>query len=603
MKRVAAFAVTLIVVFLIGMAAVPFFASGKFLKSRIEGHIAALTGRPVTISGNPTLSLYPHVSVSVDDIIVSGSEDGGTDHALMQADGLRAALRPLPLLLGNIEFEDFELNRPVIRLINRKEGGPNWLLTGSTLAQTPPATGNTDRQLSPKTEVPVGRVRINDGTIVIEDRVNEWREEMTDVDLDLTWPDARSSLRGSGHLVWRNVPVDFNGSIGSPVDVIVGGSSPMRFAAASVTARIAFNGTVENTDTLSLEGVTSVATPSLRATIDWLGTDAGTGAILGPAAIRGNMRWQGAHVSFERAGVEMDGNSADGALSLVLSGDRPHLTADLTAGTLDLTPYVEAARGDLISREPWLLSPAQLPFTHFMDANIHLRADQLIIGSARTGEFDGIVKMQRGDLELIVTDTQFYGGALEGQLNASTADSVMTIEAQARLDRVPAGVALRDTSGITALDGRASLSFHASAEGRSWGELLRAANGGGQTQIRDGVLYGFDLPQVADAIANPLAEIMPGSTQTGFYDLTARYVLRDGTLWTDDLSITGSGYRMTLTGRGSLVTGQVDATALLSTRTTDAPLAIVGRWQTPVVFRDLERPRPATSLMEEGEGG
>jgi hypothetical protein len=79
--------------------------------------------------------------------------------------------------------------------------------------------------------------------------------------------------------------------------------------------------------------------------------------------------------------------------------------------------------------------------------------------------------------------------------------------------------------------------------------------------------------------------------------------LTDGNIATDDLLLQGSDYELRLAGQGSIVTGVIDANALLTTPDTEAPIAISGQWSDPSVIRDLERPRPGVALSPAPTGG
>ncbi len=299
MRRVAAIAVVVVAILLIGAAAIPYLASGDFLKARIAGQIAAWTGRSVTITGNPSLSFYPYLAVSVDGLVVGkgGADETGED-ALITADLLRATLRPLPLLMGRAEFEEFELIRPRIRLVRAQDGTGNWQMNKSAIAEqaaNAAAAGETSTSPQPRnaatsgsespsllaTDVRIGRLRVTDGIILFDNLATEGREELTDVDIDVLWPSAVAPAGGSGHVTWRGKPVEFNASMQEPLALISGGASPFRLALASTVARVAFAGTADARDGLTFNGNTTITTPSLRDSIGWLGFDLGTSPILG----------------------------------------------------------------------------------------------------------------------------------------------------------------------------------------------------------------------------------------------------------------------------------------------------------------------------------
>jgi hypothetical protein len=62
---------------------------------------------------------------------------------------------------------------------------------------------------------------------------------------------------------------------------------------------------------------------------------------------------------------------------------------------------------------------------------------------------------------------------------------------------------------------------------------------------------------------------------------------------TDNLAMTGKDFQLTLAGRGSVLSGAVDARATLTTADRDVPLVLSGTWREAVVARDDIALRPS----------
>ena len=125
MKRIAILAV--IAVGLAGLAAlaVPLVVSPDLIKQRIAERISAATGRDVTLAGEPSLSIYPHLAVTIDRLTIANPKGMGDDPFLV-ADEVTTRLRLLPLLIGRMELDAFELVRPRVHLITDGDGRANW---------------------------------------------------------------------------------------------------------------------------------------------------------------------------------------------------------------------------------------------------------------------------------------------------------------------------------------------------------------------------------------------------------------------------------------------------------------------------------------------
>jgi uncharacterized protein involved in outer membrane biogenesis len=208
--------------------------------------------------------------------------------------------------------------------------------------------------------------------------------------------------------------------------------------------------------------------------------------------------------------------------------------------------------------------------------------------------------VKNGSIALEVNDARFYGGSLEAKIGARMDGDALSGKAQVTLAGVPAELALSDLANVSSLSGSTNAAFDLSARGRIWGEFVHEIGGIGQIEIGAGSLHGFDARAIARHFVDPLAEpVAAGSGVTPFTSLTAGLAIGDGTLHTDNLTMTGKDFELTLAGRGSVLSGAVDARATLTTTDGDVPLVLSGTWREAVVARDDIALRPT---LEEAPG-
>jgi AsmA protein len=591
MQRLAIIVAVIVAVMAVAVAVVPFLIPADFLRARVAERIASLTGRTVTLTGDPSLAIYPHLAVTVEGLAVANPEGMGTDPFVV-AETMRARVRLLPLLIGRIEFDEFELIKPTIHLVVDNEGRQNWTLAGSAVAKqaaVPLPAADVPASQQPL-DLLLGRLTIDNGTILYDDLVSDTREEMTAVDLEINWPSASASVGGRGTVLWRGETLEFTGLLAAPLELMRGSRSPARFAIASTPLRASFSGAATYATGLRLDGEASVSTPSMRRTIEWLGTPMGTGPILGAAAVRGNASIADGDVIFDSATVELDGNSAEGSLSVSLSGARPVVRGTLALGSLDLSAYVEAIHADLISDGSWLIAPARLTFAEAVDADIRVSAGEVTVGKTRVGKMAAAVGIKNGALDIAVGEAEFYGGSIEGRLTAAPVGDSLSATAEAKFTQVPAQIALADIAGVSAVGGAATISMDVAGQGRSWAGFARSVKGTGIIAMARGSLSGLDVPKIADTLIDPLAgPISGGSGTTSFDSLAIDLAIDDGTISTTGLVMRGSDFRLTLAGQGSLFTGAVDGRARLATSLGVVPLAISGTWRKPIISRAFEQ--------------
>lgn len=612
MKRIAVAAVSIVALLAILVAATPYVIPGAFLRDLVASQISAWTGRTVTVGGEPHLSVYPDLAITVDNVMVA-NPDGTGEEAFVTADGVRASVRILPLLIGRAEFDEFDLIRPRIRLVVAKDGTTNWLIAAGAIAEQvaraarsrdDAAAGEDNGNGIAATDMQIGRVRITDGIVLYDDLASDHREELTDLDLDVEWPSILASARGSGSLSWRGERVEFTGVAADPVALVAGGASPIRFAVAATILRASFAGEASTAGSFHLDGRASVSTPSLRRAIEWTGTPMGPGAILGAASIDGAARWAGRAISFETATVELDGNRAEGALSFVLTDTRPAVEGTIASERLDLTPYVEAARGSATAEGSWVIAPVGLAFADALDADVRVTAGQVLIGATRLGNVEAGVTVKDGAIGVDIATGQLYGGSLVARVGAGMVGDALVAGADAEISGVPARVALADLAGIDSIDGTAAVSLSVQTRGATWGELARGLAGTGAVSVTRGTLTGLDITAIAETMADPLAEPLDAvAGSTAFSRLATTLTIGNGGLSTEDLTMSGSGYSLALAGKGSLISGLIEAKATLASRFGDIPLDITGRWRVPLIARQAPAALPDEQAITHDESG
>ena len=603
MKRAAIIAVLVIAALAIAVVSLPFAVPSAFLRDRMADSLTSLTGRTVAITGDTALSIYPHIALSASALTVANRRGMGDD-PLILAETVSARLRLAPLLIGRVEFDEINLNKPRIHLVTDNDGRSNWRPFGTTrnpaASEATPPEGRATRLANDWPSL----IRITDGTIVYDNLASDRREEMTDADIEVARPRGNPSANLRGTLQWRGESIDFNASATAPAELMRGGTSPVRFLIAATPLRIQFNGKATGDGrvlgAMALAGDAAVTTPSLRRAIEWLGTPIGAGSILGTASISGPVDWSGTSITFRQAAVELDGNSATGTLAATLAGAHPNVTATLSLDSLDLSPYLESIRADVGAEGSWVISPARIPFADALDAEINLAATQVVLGKIHIGKTSAAMSIKNGTLALDVHDARFYGGRLEARIGARMDGDTLSGKAQLTLAAVPAQLPLADLAGIASLDGTTDATLDLSTRGRIWGEVVHDITGIGQVHITDGTLRGFSLNALASHFADPLAApVSAGSGSTSFAELAAGLVIDDGTLHTDNLVMTGKDYALRLAGRGSVLSGAVNALAMLTTSGFNIPLAVTGTWREAEVDRQPPQPDPAAEAPRE----
>lgn len=599
MKRLIIF--VLVVVGLIGaaIAAAPFIAATDLAKQRIAAQIENWTGRPVTFSGQPKVKLFPFLSLTIEDAkIGDASATGGKP--LLTMDKLTSKLRLLPFLIGRVDVAEFQLVHPHLQLSVDAQGENNW-----QMRQGPGASEANRDQSSASNDAPnqiaetrLGRFKIIDGTVAYDNAQSGQHEEISNVSAMLSWPEIGEAISGTGEFAWRGEIVEFNGSVSRPLSLIAGDLSAVRVAIASQPVRASFTGTANSRAGVQIEGATTVTTPSVRRVARWLGARIGEGSILGAGLIEGKLNGIGASFSFSDARIELDGNSAEGAVTIDLAGQRPKVQGTLALESFDLTAYLETLQASIAAVGPWPLVHINLPFLGIADADVRLSANQVLVGAARIGASAASLTINDGKLAVSVGEAQFHGGSLKANAQVEMSEGATTLSASISLEDAAAGTALTDLAGLSFLDGNATAKVKLSGRGATWGALAGTLVGTANLNISDGTLIGIELREIAGLSGG--FGVVDSATGTGtvpFKSLTGTLKFADGMIESSDIHAEGTTFAIDLGGQVSLIDAGVQANGVLTAAKEEAtteewkviPFVVGGSWNTPYLLPDYER--------------
>lgn len=581
------------------IAAAPFIAATDLAKQRIAAQIEGWTGRPVTFAGEPQVKLFPFLSLTIEDATI-GDASGTSDQPFVVMDILTCKLRLLPFLIGRVDVAEFQLVRPQLRLSVDADGRKNWdmmngsVATEATEEQTSHASGNPDGVSHTK----LGRFKIMDGTVTFDDARNGRHEILSAVSINLSWPEIANAISGSGEFTWRGEVVEFNNSISDPLKLIAGDPSALRFAIASKPLRASFVGTAHSLADLQLAGTTTVTTPSVRRVAEWFGVEMAKASTLGAGRIDGELDWIGSSLSFSDAQIELDGNSAEGALSVSFADQRPRLQGTLAVEDLDLTAYLETIQASVTANGPWRLSPITIPILGAVDADIRLSANKILLGSAEFGTSAASLTVTDDQMTVSIGEAEFYGGSLEAYAEAQLSDGAVTASADISVENTSAKKVLTNLAGMSFFDGQASTTANLSGHGETWGALAESLTGTASLDVADGMLVGIELGEMAGLSGGfGVTDSAAGTGTVRFSLLAGTLKLDESVVETSDFHAEGDTFAIELGGQVSLIDTGLQANGTLTAAKGDSddeerkviPFFIGGSWATPLLLPDYER--------------
>ena len=553
MRRILIVLLAVAAVAVAGIAALPFLISDELLRGRLAEQIASVTGRDVSLSGEPSIRFFPEITIKVDNLSIAGPP-GMSDSEFLTMKSLTGTVRLLPLIIGRVEFRTFSLDQPVIRLVRDEENRRNWVFDAGAAAL----------QLAFSGDVLLGRFVLNDGLVLYEDRRRGKQERFDQVDLVAGWPSVRNAITLAGSLTWNGETVRLDAAVDRPFDLIRGQPSPTRARLSSTPVDVTFDGQAFKIDPAELSGAFDIAMPSLRSFVTWIGSDVPDGPVLGATRMAGTARLQRRTFSITDAQFEMDDNVATGALRISLE-DIPRVEGTLALAALDLSPTP--------AEEP--VTSEETPITRFatewldaLNADIRISAGSITAGRLELRDTAASVILNNSLLTIGLAQSTFYGGQLSGNVTygRTGAESGAAIGAQLQADGFDIGQAAAVLPQAAVMEGSASATVNVETSGSTLAELIANLNGSSRIRARNGRLPGVDLERIAAALGT--GETPPLNIEDGgmaFDTLETDLVFGNRAAVVEKAHLVTANQETVLAGTIGLADGQLGLSALMRT--------------------------------------
>ena len=408
MKKFFLVLLALLVVLIVAALAVPFLVPTEAYKQQIEAQVERATGRALAIDGPLDISVLPTVAVNAEDVRFANVE-GSARPEMVRLKGLQAELKVWPLLRGSVEVDRFVLIEPEFHLEIDAAGRPNWALGAAEAgaadekqAQAPDQPGTGTEQPGggmrlPVTELKLGDIRIEDGTLTLSDARSGSEERIEAINLDIDLPDLQSALAAKGSLAYKAKPVELALAVERPLALLQGGSSPVRVTGKAPDLALTFDGAVDNAEAPKATGAIELDVASIRDLAAWLAEPiAFEGEGLRTFRLRGKLEGSPTRIALSDADLALDAIEGQGNVAVDLSGNVPQLTGRLDLGAVDLNPYLPPEAADQASATgeapasrdgedapatDWSDEPIELPPIGGADVDFALSTDGLKVRS------------------------------------------------------------------------------------------------------------------------------------------------------------------------------------------------------------------------------
>jgi uncharacterized protein involved in outer membrane biogenesis len=523
------------------------------------------TGFVVRSLERAEIAFLPLPRISLSKVVFSQRDGTVAGEALR----VRGYLRLLPLLTGRLSFDRVDLLAPQIdvAVAAESDGLTDWL--------APPLAELEKLRSQGRIVIRSGSVFLRSGTAI--------QSIVRDVNLVIDEREQNEPFSLAGSFKWRGVPTDV-----SLLWPVVGGSAKAALSAASPLLKLRFEGTRSGPGEPVVTGMLALSTPSVPGLLDWFGEKSRLSAALGALTLNADLQLKPREASFNNAVASLDGDRLDGVVKLTDVDGRFALSGTLAGASLDLGRLID--RLPLPAIDARDTSPFNLDGWTGRDIDLRISVDAARLNGARLADVATYVLVKKGRFETGLLRASAYGGTVKGRLLAVSAPTGVDVKVQAGVDKVDFGRAAADVPRLARLTGTGGFQLALDGAGRTFDELLGAMTGRAGINLKQGEIGGVALSELLRrAERNPsllLRDWRQGKTP--FDTLAANAGIANGLLVLTDAQVSGSNYRLNLSGNASLRSRLLDMRATLASLNGSLrlPLLLTGPIDTPDL--DLE---------------
>lgn len=555
---------------------------------RLEQHVVSAieqrTGLVVTARERAEIALLPLPRISLSNAVFQ-QRDGLLAGTALR---IRARIRLLPLLAGNLSFDRIDLIVPQIDVAvpSGEEGLGNWLAAPLSYLE--------------KLKVQ-SRIVMTGGAIFMRAQ-GVIQTILRDVNLVLEGRDADEPLALSGSLSWRGVPTEL-----SLLWPMAGANARLSLRASSPLLALQFDGMRSVLDEPIVNGKLAISTKSLTNLLGWFGEQPRLAAAIGELDLTADAQIKPSEASLSNTVARIDGDRLEGVIKLGDAGPRLSLSGTLAGTQLDLGRLL--GRLDLWHADSPADRAAPLDFEGWTahDVDLRISVDSARLRGARLDDVATYLLVKKGRFEAGLLRAGAYGGSAKGRILAQSAPGGVDIKLQAGLDRINLAKAASDFPDLPRVSGTGGLQVALDGLGHSPETIIASLSGKTGISLRQGELGGFAFAELIRRLErNPkllLSDWRQGKTP--FDSAVVNFGIANGIATVMESQMTGPTYRLGLSGTVSLPVRWFDMTASLSSANGNLqlPFSLRGPLANPAfefdsgAFRSGDATTPVPTLL------
>jgi AsmA protein len=550
------------------LAALPYTVPRHDMRQAVMRSLVAATGVTPDIGG-AHFGLFPRPSVRFNDVRFDG---GGKDD--LSAGSLRATVKLLPLLFGRVEVATLTFQQAHLNI----DAGPNGVrLLGLPLRPLSVAAEMSD----------FPEIRIADSIVDIRSADGERSERFLKVGASLAW--SGESLSTLATFEWRGMPSTLSVQIADSGALGENAKSAVRLRFETDSLRAGFEGNFAFRKGLQAEGALSLDSRSLRTLLAAFGIEVPTRGGFGSFSLKSRAQITPAALTTSNLSIELDGNRADGTMSLAIDGKRPVLQGTLAADTADFSTYMSGFSLVTADKRDWSREPLDIKPLSGFDLDLRLSAGKIIFGKAEALKVALAASVKEGRFTLSAGEGQIFGGILRGTAAIGPAAGGAGVRIDANIQNFNSAQGVGAFTGNRNLEGTGSLTLSLAGVGASVNAITHDLKGQAELSVLNGALQGVNVEGALRTLSKkPLAVLSDFSGgRTPFDRFIAKLAINDGNAAFEQGRIESGSVAVTLDGLASIPERDLNLRGVASlvvpqgANGVSLPFFVRGRWDSP----------------------
>lgn len=407
------------------IATIPYVLANSRIRDSIRMELSQLTGLPVALTGDFSVSVLPAFVASISNVEIGVSPGSGQFGA--RAKSVVVELSWLAALSRRVEIKALKIDAAEIELAEDASG---FWIPDALAARISPSVTMARRALSDNHESPdfstiadwnIRSVVLTNTRLRLVGRLGNVNV-IGDLNAELGWPGNNMPVLLSGSGDWRGAKVNLVTTVREPLMAVAGGNTEFTTRLDSEPVQFEFDGVANLRNFFFTDGKLRFETSSMEKLLQWIGTEIDPGNAVGRMSMSARLTSKDEQLKFDDVLLELDGNKANGVLDLSRTKDVPALSGTLAFEELDVASFLKAFSTSPATRN----RPDGLGYIDQFQLDLRLSAVTARVGSLALANLAAAVRVKDGSADFDLGDATALGGKVQANLKISTsADGVV----------------------------------------------------------------------------------------------------------------------------------------------------------------------------------